>query len=547
MALIDKLNAIGDAIRAKTGKSDKLTLDQMPLEIESITGGGGSSIVDIIPEQELAFTFDETNGVHILMGNNLYNITDIIAGKEYKVVWGTNEFSCTAFESTFFGYPCIAIGNTVSLGGADNNIPFTILHVVSDDPEVNKVCYVIGLDGLSTKNVHVYQEASGGVQDDRVKYVTFIGLGGVELYRQPVIVGDTCHNPVAKGYIETPTKESTTTQVFPYAGWSLTEGGSASSSALANVTEDRTVYVAFKEEVRKYTVRFYDGETLLTTKQVEYGGTATHEVTKENHLLSGWNPDPTNVTEDMDCYAVWMESQAFSVASWDFITTAVNAGQAANIWSVGDEKDISLAWSDGTTETCTLQIASFDDDGTEQNGKPFITLISKGLLSKTSNITTSKNKEYAYRGADCTKNAIYTFLNDTVKPALPSDLQAAMKGVKLKYEFTGTYVYEVQYPDILIPTVANVGIKDWRSGAWNSNNSPQYLVTDNTYPLFDNTTHSKRIKSTPDGTAQTWWVSDSGLDPTSATKYVVSVKTDGTASTASDYATAKHVCIKLFV
>ena len=36
MALIDKLNAIGDAIRAKTGKSDKLTLDQMPSEIAGI-------------------------------------------------------------------------------------------------------------------------------------------------------------------------------------------------------------------------------------------------------------------------------------------------------------------------------------------------------------------------------------------------------------------------------------------------------------------------------------------------------------------------------
>lgn len=38
MALIDKLNAIGNAIRAKTGKTEKLTLDQMPIEIQSIEG-----------------------------------------------------------------------------------------------------------------------------------------------------------------------------------------------------------------------------------------------------------------------------------------------------------------------------------------------------------------------------------------------------------------------------------------------------------------------------------------------------------------------------
>lgn len=36
MALIEKLNAIGDAIRFKTGKTAKLTLDEMPSEIESI-------------------------------------------------------------------------------------------------------------------------------------------------------------------------------------------------------------------------------------------------------------------------------------------------------------------------------------------------------------------------------------------------------------------------------------------------------------------------------------------------------------------------------
>ena len=42
MALIEKLNAIGDAIREKTGGTDKLTLDGMVEAIAGIqTGGGG--------------------------------------------------------------------------------------------------------------------------------------------------------------------------------------------------------------------------------------------------------------------------------------------------------------------------------------------------------------------------------------------------------------------------------------------------------------------------------------------------------------------------
>ena len=44
MALTNKLSAIGDAIREKTGKTELLTLDAMPLEIASIETGGGGDI-----------------------------------------------------------------------------------------------------------------------------------------------------------------------------------------------------------------------------------------------------------------------------------------------------------------------------------------------------------------------------------------------------------------------------------------------------------------------------------------------------------------------
>lgn len=40
MALTDKLTAIGDAIRSKTGETELLTLDAMPAAIQGISGGG---------------------------------------------------------------------------------------------------------------------------------------------------------------------------------------------------------------------------------------------------------------------------------------------------------------------------------------------------------------------------------------------------------------------------------------------------------------------------------------------------------------------------
>jgi hypothetical protein len=48
MALTNKLSAIGDAIREKTGKTELLTLDQMPVEIKAIETGGGNIEIEPI-------------------------------------------------------------------------------------------------------------------------------------------------------------------------------------------------------------------------------------------------------------------------------------------------------------------------------------------------------------------------------------------------------------------------------------------------------------------------------------------------------------------
>ena len=65
MALTDKLTAIGDAIREKTGKSDLLTLDQMPTEIRSITTAQGYAPTD----EDLTF---KENSQHLFYNDN-YN------------------------------------------------------------------------------------------------------------------------------------------------------------------------------------------------------------------------------------------------------------------------------------------------------------------------------------------------------------------------------------------------------------------------------------------------------------------------------------------
>lgn len=81
MALTEKLSAIGDAIREKTGKEELLTLAQMPLEIASIETGGGSSggasgiyMAKITPAQNITGNFSITHNL---------GTTDIL----YVAVW----------------------------------------------------------------------------------------------------------------------------------------------------------------------------------------------------------------------------------------------------------------------------------------------------------------------------------------------------------------------------------------------------------------------------------------------------------------------------
>lgn len=66
MALIDKLTAIADAIRGKTGKTEEMTLDQMVTEIAAIeTGGGGdeSVLTSFLDNSIVTLNYDGTRMV----------------------------------------------------------------------------------------------------------------------------------------------------------------------------------------------------------------------------------------------------------------------------------------------------------------------------------------------------------------------------------------------------------------------------------------------------------------------------------------------------
>ena len=65
MALTDKLTAIADAIRAKTGDSATMTLEQMVTAISNIESGGGLPTgISEIAYGESTLTSDQTSGIY---------------------------------------------------------------------------------------------------------------------------------------------------------------------------------------------------------------------------------------------------------------------------------------------------------------------------------------------------------------------------------------------------------------------------------------------------------------------------------------------------
>ena len=109
----------------------------------------------------------------------------------------------------------------------------------------------------------------------------------------------------------TPTRAATAANTFTFSGWSLgLDDNTVDSDALTAVTTDRDVYACYTITGRTYTVRFYNGSTLLQTSTgIPYGGNANYTgatpVDPDDSELpfEGWSPEPTNIQGDTNCYA----------------------------------------------------------------------------------------------------------------------------------------------------------------------------------------------------------------------------------------------------
>ena len=143
----------------------------------------------------------------------------------------------------------------------------------------------------------------------------------------------------------TPSRPSTAQYTFTFSGWSIYMNSTeADPNAVKNVITNRNIYAAYDAEGQKYTVRFYNGNTLLQTKTgILYGGSAIYtgetpiyngEGNIEDYEFNGWDPEPVNIIGNIDCYAKYK----YTGVVWIKIVDRTISGEYENntVTSIGD-------------------------------------------------------------------------------------------------------------------------------------------------------------------------------------------------------------------
>ena len=114
-----------------------------------------------------------------------------------------------------------------------------------------------------------------------------------------------------------PTKESSVSTVYTFAGWALTADGEVVTDF--TIKADTTFYAVYTPSTRKYTVKFMDGENQLSSVDVDYDAQATKPAdptkaadAKYTYTFAGWalTADGDAVTDfkvtgDVTYYAVY--------------------------------------------------------------------------------------------------------------------------------------------------------------------------------------------------------------------------------------------------
>lgn len=160
-----------------------------------------------------------------------------------------------------------------------------------DNAFVAGTCHIVSLTGAEMAEITAAFPYLIITYDTLTAQLFFMSYDGSTTYKTQTITNGG--NGSYSG--TTPTRSATAQYSYSFDGWSRTIGGELDPSALDNVIKDRYVYAHFAATLRTYTITWKNanGTTLETDNSVPYGTTPTYDgptPTYQGQTFSGWTP-----------------------------------------------------------------------------------------------------------------------------------------------------------------------------------------------------------------------------------------------------------------
>lgn len=335
--------------------------------------------------------------------------------------------------------------------------------------------------------------------------VTFMN-GSAVYERQLVAHGEDATVPEG-----TPTKEPTAQFTYTFTGW----------SSYTNIVANRTVNAQYSSTVRTYTVRFYNGETLLQTlENVAYGTTPVYtgespvDPSGNDRAFSKWRPALSRITGDTNYYAVFLYVYEYAEIedSWDEIIASIDNNTYSSKYNIGNYKPIDF----GGYGVLNMQIVAFDtDELADSAGFAPISFVSEQVSVYTS---MGPSGTRAWSNGHLRNNV----LHQTVLRRLPSNvLKRVQKVNKTTREvISGSGNSSVR---AMVETQDYIWALSAGEVAGVSPNA-SYETYGATYTDHMFTSNDRRVKKTPNGDASIW-----GLRSFLQNNIQACVKADGVA------------------
>lgn len=209
--------------------------------------------------------------------------------------------------------------------------------------------------------------------------------------------------------------------------------------------------------------------------------------------------------------------------SWADINTICQAGKAAEYWSVGDTKNVTLT----TGEEITVRIEDFNHDALASGGKAPVTFGMVDCLNTTRNMNSSNTNSGGW-GSSARRSYMSTLLDQ-----FPSDLKGVIKSVT-KTTSAGNN------SSSLTTTNDKLWLFSYTEVNFDANTSYSPGGEGTAYPLFvSNTSRVKKVN----GSAGCWWLRSPCAAYTVAFCFVNGYGTAAHSRASSRYGVAVGFCL----